>query len=95
MNKRLVQFLLEDDGPVLSHNESILRNGERIGYTASSAYAHTLGACASMGYLQNSEGITSEFLSTGVFEIEQADRLYKAKASLTPMYDPKSVRTRS
>ncbi|MBT6464470.1 MAG: GcvT family protein [Proteobacteria bacterium] len=95
VNKRLVQFLLEDNGPVLSHNESILRDGERIGYTASSAYAHTLGACASMGYLQNSEGITSEFLSTGVFEIEQADRLYKAKASLTPMYDPKSVRTRS
>lgn len=94
INTRLVQFLLEDNQPILSHNESIMRNGERIGYTVSSGYAHTLGACASMGYLKNAEGITSEFLSTGVFEIEQANRLYKAAASLTPMYDPKSVRTR-
>ena len=39
--------------------------------------------------------ITPEFLSTGSFEIEQANRLYKDTASLVPMYDPKSVRTRS
>ena len=95
INTRLVQFLLEDSGPILSHNESILCDGERIGYTTSSGYAHTLGACASMGYLKNIEGITPEFLSTGSFEIEQANRLYKASASLVPMYDPKSLRTRS
>ena len=93
--KRLVQFLLNDPEPILSHNESIMRDGERIGYTVSSGYAHTLGSCAAMGYLHNETGITSEFLSTGSFEIEQANRLYKASASLRPMYDPKSKRTRS
>ena len=94
INKRLVQFLLDDPEPILSHNESILLDGEKVGFTVSSGYAHTLGGCVAMGYLHNEAGVTKEFLSTGVFEIEQANRLYTAKASLSPMYDPKNYRSR-
>ena len=46
--RRLVQFLLDDPEPMLTHNEPILRDGERVGYTLSSGYAHTLGGCAAM-----------------------------------------------
>ena len=95
LKRRLVQFLLDDPEPMLTHNEPILRDGERVGYTMSSGYAHTLGACAAMGYINNAAGVTSDYVADGIYTIEQADRTYTARASLAPMYDPKSVRTRS
>jgi glycine cleavage system aminomethyltransferase T/glycine/D-amino acid oxidase-like deaminating enzyme len=93
--KRLVQFLLEDPEPILIHNESISYNGELVGYTASAGYAHSLGASAAMGYINYDGGVTNEWLSAGTITIQQADRVYQAKASLTPMYDPKNLRCRS
>lgn len=95
LKRRLVQFLLDDPEPILTHNEPILRNGEPIGYTLSSGYAHTLGACAAMGYLRHEDGVSAEFIAAGEYQIEQANRTYAARASLAPMYDPKSERTRA
>ncbi|MBI4693704.1 MAG: GcvT family protein [Gammaproteobacteria bacterium] len=93
--RRLVQFLLEDPEPMLTHNEPILCDGVRIGNTVSSGYAHTLGACAALGYLRNDGGVTTEFIAAGRFQIEQANRVYEARASLQPLYDPQGSRTRS
>ena len=95
--RRLVQFLLDDPEPVLTHNEPILMNGENVSYTTSSGYGHTLGGCVGMGYLSapDGEAVTPAMLEANEFIIEQADRRYSARASLSPMYDPKSERTRS
>lgn len=93
--RRLVQFLLQDPTPMLTHNEAVWRNGVRAGYTLSSGYAHTLGACAAMAYVKCEEGVSAEFIQDGTYEIEQADRRYPARASLTPLYDPRSLRARS
>ena len=95
--RRLVQFLLDDPEPVLTHNEPILMNGKNVSYTTSSGYGHTLGACVGMGYLSapDGEAVTPAMLEANEFIIEQADRRYSARASLSPMYDPKSERTRS
>ena len=95
LNRRLVQFLLDDPEPMLVHNEPILRDRERVGYTTSAGYAHTLGACAAMGYVNHEDGVTDAFVADGSYTLEQANRTYTAKASLKPMYDPKSERTRS
>ena len=92
--RRLVQFVLQDPEPVLVHNEPILRDGVRVGYTTSAAYAHTLGGCAAMGYVALEGGVTPEWIATGRFEIEQANRTYAALASLKPLYDPTNARTR-
>ena len=95
LKQRLVQILLDDPEPVLTHNEPILRDGERVGYTLSSGYAHTLGACAAMGYLHNADGVDKGWVESGKYTLEQANRTYAARASLNPLYDPKSERTRS
>ena len=95
LKSRLVQFLLDDAEPLLTHNEPILCDGQRVGYTLSSGYAHTLGGCAAMGYVNCDSGVTAEFINSGQYEIEQANRIYSAKASLKPLYDPTSERTRS
>jgi heterotetrameric sarcosine oxidase gamma subunit len=92
--RRLVQFVLEDPEPVLTHNEPVLRDGVRVGYTTSSAYAHTLGGCGALGYVSHPEGVTPDFVASGRFVIEQADRSYPARASLAPLYDPKNLRPR-
>lgn len=93
--RRLVQFLLSDPEPVLVHNEPIVRDGVPVGYTTSAAYAHTLGGCAAMGYVALASGVTAEWVATGSFVIEQANRSYAAVASLKPLYDPANLRTRS
>jgi len=94
LKSRLVQFLLNDPEPILTHNEPILRDGERVGYTLSSGYAHTLGGCCALGYVKCEEGVDKAWIDAGTYRLEQADRTYDAVASLSPMYDPKSERTR-
>jgi len=95
LKRRLVQILVDDPEPILIHNEPVLRDGERVGFTTSAGYAHTLGASAAMAYIKHEEGVTDEYIVTGNYTLEQADRTYNARISLTPMYDPTSARTRS
>lgn len=95
LKRRLVQFVLDDPEPVLIHAEPILRNGERVGETTSAAYGHTLGASVALGYLHCDDGVTNDFVSSGEYVIEQANRSYTARASLKPLYDPTSARARS
>jgi heterotetrameric sarcosine oxidase gamma subunit len=92
--RRLVQLILEDPQPLLYHNEPIYRDGARIGFVTSAMYGHTLGAAVALGYLSNPAGVTDDFVSCGRYEIAIADRRVGAKASLSPMYDPKSLRVR-
>ena len=94
LQRRLVQFLLDDPAPVLVHNEPLLRNGARAGYTTSAGYAHTLGASAALGYLTHEDGVTADYVAAGRYQIEQANRSYPARASLTPMYDARNLRCR-
>ncbi len=92
--RRLVQLVLSDPNPVLVHNEPIFRNGTLVGMTTSAAYGHTLGASVALGYIRNASGVTADFLANGVFEVEQANRRYAARASLTAAYDPQGLRAR-
>ncbi len=93
--KRLVQFLLEDPEPLLYHNEPIVRDGEMVGYLSTGNYGHTLGAAVGLGYLRNEGGVDAAFVSAGRYEIEIAGERVPARASLRPLYDPKSERLRA
>lgn len=93
--RRLCLFLLDDAEPVLVHAERILRNGECVGDTTSAAYAHTLGASAAMGYVSCEDGVSAEFVNSGEYLIEQANRQYTASVSLKPLYDPSNARSKA
>ncbi len=95
VTKRLVQFLLEDPEPLLYHNEPIVRDGAIVGYLSSGNYGHTLGAAVGLGYLRNEGGVDADFVSAGRYEIEIAGERVPARASLRPLYDPKSERLRA
>lgn len=96
LRRRLVQFALEDPGPVLHHEEPIYRDGELVGHITSAAYGHTLGRSVGLGYVTAPDAdLSRAWFENGDYEIELASRRYAARASLRPMYDPKSERPKS
>ena len=94
LNKRLVQFKLNDPKPLLYHHEPILRDGEIVGYLSSGGYGHTLKAAVGLGYVPCENEKTDQILASD-YEILVAGNRFKAAASLKPMYDPASDRVRS
>jgi len=92
LNKRLVQFQLNDPEPLLYHNEPIFREGEIVGYITSGMYGHHLGRAIGLGYVHNDGGIDAAYVTEGSFEVLVAGEMVAASASLRPLYDPKSER---
>jgi 4-methylaminobutanoate oxidase (formaldehyde-forming) len=86
---RIVQFLLNDPEPLLFGNEIIYRDGKIVGYLQTGAYA------MGMGFVENEDGATADFINSGIYEIDIAGVRYPARASLRPMYDPDGTRVRS
>lgn len=94
LKNRLLQFKLTEPEPLLYHNEPVMRNGELVGYLASGAYGHTLGAAMGLGYVP-CEGETAAEVLDSEYHIDVAGTFVKAEASLRPMYDPKSERVKA
>ena len=92
---RFVQFLLEDPEPMTHYGEIIYRDGVSVGHLLSGGYGHTLGGSVGVGPVDNNgETVTTEYIKSGVYEIEIAGVRYPAKASLRPMYDPNLQKVR-
>ena len=94
LTKRLVQFALDDPEPLLYHNEPIYRNGETVGYLTSGNYGHHLGRAIGLGYVNNPDGVTADWVKEGTYEIEVACERFPGQASLRPLYDPKAERVK-
>ncbi len=88
VKRKLAIFTLEDPEPVLWGSELIYRDGKPVGYTTSGSYGHTVGSAIGMGYVNHSEGVTSEFVQSGSYEININGKRYPAKAHLRAPYDP-------
>ena len=93
--RRLVQLLLEDPEPMMYHEEPVWAGDRIVGSTTSAMYGHTLGASVALGYVEHEEGVTRDLVETTSFEVEIACERYPAKASLRPLYDPRSERIKS
>jgi len=93
LEKRFLQFQLNDPEPLLYHNEPILRDGVIVGHLSSGNYGHYLGAAIGLGYVP-CKGESAEQVLASNYEIEIAGERFSAKASLRPLYDPKSSRVK-
>jgi 4-methylaminobutanoate oxidase (formaldehyde-forming) len=93
LENRLVQFQLNNPEPMLYHNEPIVRDSKIIGYLSSGNYGHYLGSAIGLGYVPCKGETAADVLSSS-YEIEIAGKHHTAKASLKPLYDPKSERVR-
>ena len=95
IDRRLLQFALDDQDPLLYHNETVYRNGEAVGYITSGSFGYTLGRSIGLGIIDHDLGERPADICADSFEIEIAGERFAAKASARPMYDPKSERVRS
>ena len=94
LQRRLVQFRLTDPGPLLYHNEPVMRDGKVVGHLTSGGYGHTLGAAMGMGYVPCAGETVADLLASQ-FEIDVMGQRVKAEASLKPFYDPSGARTKA
>ena len=92
LTRKLTIFTLEDPGPLLYHDEPIYRNGELVSRNTHGAYAYYLGCAMGMGYLENPEGISDEWIMSGNYEIDVEGTLYSAGVHINAPYDPEGQR---
>ena len=92
--KRLACFILDDPDIVLVGRETILRNGEPVGYLTSGGFGYTVGTSIGYGYIRNPEGVTDDFIADGTYELEVATERATCRVQLEPLYDPAMRRIR-
>lgn len=88
LRKRLAILTLDDPEPILWGSEPVFRNGVAVGYTTSGTYGHSLGRSVAMAYVRHAGGVTSEFLSTGRYEILLNGVRQAATFQARPPWDP-------
>ncbi|MGJ7038516.1 4-methylaminobutanoate oxidase (formaldehyde-forming) [Shinella sp. BE166] len=93
--KALAGFTVDNPDVVLVGRETILRNGEPVGYLTSGGYGYTLGKNVGYGYVRRAEGVDDDFLTGGDYELVVAMERTPAKIHLEPLYDPAAVRVKA
>ena len=88
LERRLLQFQLEDADPLLYHNEPILKDGKIAGYLTSGNYGHYLGGAVGLGYVACERDESPADMLAASYQIDVAGKLCTARASLKPLYDP-------
>jgi 4-methylaminobutanoate oxidase (formaldehyde-forming) len=95
VNKRLAGFIVDDPEVVLLGRETILRNGERVGWLSSGGFGHTLGRPIGYGYVRDAGGVSDDFVLGGTYQLEVAAALVPCRVSLAPFIDPANLRVKA
>lgn len=96
--KRLAGFTVEDPSAVLLGRETILRDGQPVGYLTSGGFGYTIGRSIGYGYVRaakGSEGVSDEFLARGRYELVVETEVIPARIHLGPLYDPAGEKVKS
>ena len=95
VSKRMASFTVDDPAVILLGRETILRDGERVGWLSSGGFGHSLNQPIGMGYVRHASGVDDAFLATGRYELEVASEKVPARLHMTPLYDPQGLRVKS
>ncbi len=95
LKKRFAGFIVDDPDVVLLGRETILRNGEPVGYLSSGGFGYTLGKPVGYGYVRNADGVSDDFLTSGDYELVVAMERTKARIHLKPLYDPTMAKVKA
>jgi len=94
LTKRLAGFTVDDPDVVLLGRETILRDGEPVGYLTSGGHGYTVGKGIGYGYVRNAEGVDDAFLASGAYELVVAMEKVPARLHMQPLYDPNGARVK-
>jgi len=92
--KRLAGFTTEPS-VVLLGRETIYRDGERVGWLSSAGFGYTIDRSIGYGYVRNPDGVTTQYVRDGTYELEVATERVSCEVSQEPLYDPRSERVRA
>ena len=95
LRKRLATVLCEDPDVVLLGRETILRDGEPVGYLSSGGYGYTVGRPVGLGYVRRAEGVDDAFLAGGTWELVVAMERTPCRVTLAPLVDPRGERLKA
>ena len=95
LTKRLACFTVDDKDVVLLGRETILRDGQPVGYLTSGGYGYTVGKNIGFGYVRHAGGVDDAFLSGGSYELVVAMERVAAKIHLEPLFDPAAARVKA
>jgi heterotetrameric sarcosine oxidase gamma subunit len=96
--KRLVCIALKDDSdaaPMMYHEEPVYRDGVLVGSTTSGAWGHRVGKSLALAYVRCADGVSKDWLDSGIWEVEIAWKRHSATVQLQPFYDPKGEKIKS
>jgi 4-methylaminobutanoate oxidase (formaldehyde-forming) len=95
LRKKLAGFTVDDPEIVLLGRETIFRDGRQVGWLTSGGYGYSVGLNIGYGYVRNAEGVSTEYLTSGAYELEIATERVPAKLHLAPLYDPRMERVKA
>ncbi len=87
LTKRLVCFTLEDENVTLQGRETILRNGQPVGWLTSGNWGHTINKNIGYGYIRHAEGVSDDYLASGSYQLEVACQLFSCTYEKDALYD--------
>ncbi len=88
LKKKLVGFTVDNPECVLLGRETIIRDGENVGYLTSAGYGYTLGQSIAYGYVKNPAGVDKQFLGSGHYELEVAGDCFPCQLQTAIPLDP-------
>jgi 4-methylaminobutanoate oxidase (formaldehyde-forming) len=92
VDRRLLQFQVEDGAPLLLHDEPIYRDGELVGHSTSGGRGFRTGLTLALGYVTAEPGLTRAELLEGPYEIGVAGKRFRLRALARAPYDPDGQR---
>ena len=95
LKKRFAGFVIDDPDAVLVGRETILRNGQPVGYLTSGGYGYSIGKSVGYGYVRNEDGVSDDFLENGDYELVIAMERFPARIGLKPFIDPANARVKA
>ncbi len=94
LTKRFAGLTVDDPDAVLVGRETILRDGQPVGYLTSGGYGYTIGKSIGYGYLRAEEGISDDWLAAGSYALVIAGEETPAQLAMKPPVDPEGLRIR-
>lgn len=95
LRKRLCGFTIADPDVVLLGRETIVRDGERVGWLSSGGYGHTIDRGIGYGYVRRDEGVSRTWLDVGVYALEVEAERVPCTLHLAPLHDPRGERVKA
>ncbi len=95
LTKSLMTFTVDAPDAVLVGRETILRDGQAVGYLTSGGYGYSIGKSIGLGYVRHEAGVTEPWLTAGRYALVIAGAETSATLSLKPLIDPEGARIKA